>query len=174
MAARETAPDDAGAAGNARRPVGEIVFALALLAFILSIFVQALRLPILQDDGTIGPGFFPISLSVLMIAMVGAFLVFLTIRAKQPQPTAKQDGADEPVVTRDQLMMVGLLVLTTLLGGYVGLLAVAGVLLLAGLVFIERVGWRAGILFTLGTLVGVYLVFDFWLGMDVGLRGLFR
>ena len=32
----------------------------------------------------------------------------------------------------------------------------------------------AGILFTLGTLVGVYLVFDFWLGMDVGLRGLLR
>ena len=171
MAARDTAPDEAGTAGKPRRPLGEIAFALALLAFILSIFVQALQLPILQDDGTIGPGFFPVCLSVLMIAMVGAFVVF-TVRAKQPQPAAKQ--GDEPVITRDQLMMVGLLVVTTLLGAYVGLLAVAGILLLAGLVFIERVGWRAAILFTLGTLIGVYLVFDFWLGMDVGLRGLFR
>jgi len=173
MAERDTAPDDAKAAGTARRPVGEIAFALALLALILTVFVQALPLSILQSDGTVGPGLFPMVLSVLMMAMVGAFLVF-TIWTKQPRPAAKEEGADEPIVTRDQLMMVGLLVLATLLGGYVGLLAVAGVLLLAGLVFIERVGWRAGILFTLGTLVGVYLVFDFWLGMDVGLRGLLR
>jgi len=171
VAARSTAADEAKAAGGARRPVGEIVFALALLALILSVFVQALPLSIVQDDGTVGPGLFPMVLSVLMIAMVGGFLVSLFVRAG---PAVQEKQAGEPVVTRDQLMMVGLLVLATLVGGYVGLLAVAGVLLLAGLVFIERVGWRSAILFTLGTLVGVYLVFDFWLGMDVGLRGLFR
>jgi len=173
-ATRDNNPNEAEAAGNARRPVGELIFAFVLMLAILSIFVQALPLPLFQSDGTVGPGFFPVSLSILMIVLVGAYIVFLALGSRRSQPRDTRQEPTEAVVTGDQFVLAGLLVLGILVGNYIGLLAVTGIVLLAGLVFVERVGWRAGILFTLGTLIGVYLVFDLWLGMDVGLRGLFR
>lgn len=167
------AKDDA--AGTGQPLVGEFVFALVLMLGIATVLFQGLQLPFFQPDGAIGAAFFPVTLSLLMMAVIGGYMArlgFAWLRQRRTSAVAKPIGGD-PLVTRDQFILCGLIVLSVIVGGYIGLLATSGLVLAAGLLVIERVGLRAAILFTIGTLVCIYLIFDLWLGMNVGLRGLF-
>lgn len=171
---REGRAADAGEAADAARPLaGEFAFAIALVLLVVSVLVQALELPFFQPDGSIGSAFFPVSISLFVLALLGGYLVFLVVSMARSRPRrAATVPAYDQVAIRDQLVLSGLIVFTVLVGDRIGLSAAIGILLLTGLLSIERVGLRASLLFTLGTLVSVYLIFGLWLGMDVGLRGL--
>ncbi|WEX10769.1 tripartite tricarboxylate transporter TctB family protein [Chelativorans sp. AA-79] len=160
-------------AGEARPPVGELVFALVIMLIVVSIFIQGLALPLFQPDGTIGPGFFPVSLSVIVLAIVAGHTIYLGAALARRRSQRDDSAIPGGIVTHDQFILTGLILLAVLIGDRIGLLAASGMVLLAGLLFIERVGLRASVLFTLGTLASVYLIFDLWLGMNVGLRALF-
>lgn len=161
-------------AGEARPPVGELVFALVIMLMVISIFIQALTLPFFQPDGTIGPGFFPVSLSAFVLAIIAGHMIYLRAAALARTRSQADDSVGPGgIVTLDQFILTGLILLAVLIGDRIGLLAASGMVLVAGLLFVERVGLRASLLFTLGTLAGVYLIFDLWLGMNVGLRALF-
>lgn len=170
---RQDDADGTTATGASHRRWSEVAFVLVLLATIVSVFVQALSLPIFLPDETIGPGFFPIVLSVLMIVLVGGHAAYLAIARPMKTAAAERSDPNGAIVTARQLMLVGLVVLALAVGDLIGLLAITGIVLLAGLVLVERVPLRAALIFTLNTLLCVYLVFDLWLGMNVGLRDLF-
>jgi len=165
------------AAEAASQLQGELAFAIFLLLLVGSVFWQALTLPFIEPGGAIGSGFFPISLAVIVMLLIifhGVFGMVKLIRMRKEQRASGTKSTQKTSgINRDQLVLLGLIILAVLVGDRIGLFATAGMVLLFGLLFIERVGLRASLLFTLGTLVAIYLIFDFWLGMKIGLSQLF-
>lgn len=179
IAAQKSAPAGKSEAAKAasRTPAakiwGELAFAGFLFLLVGSVFWQALKLPFVEPGGAIASGFFPISLTVIVMALIAVYGLVLVGRLVASSGVKAKASTEDPVVSRDQLVLLGLIVVAVLVGDEIGLFAVSGLLLFSGLLLIERAGLRRSLVFTLGTLVSIYLIFHLWLGMNIGLRLLF-
>lgn len=157
----------AEAAGS--NPVGyELMFIAGLSIVAAMIAWQAFELPMFATDGTVGPGFFPVPLSLMFLAGLlfhGAQLGRLWRRAHVQTV--------ESLFVRSQYIAIVLMVLAAIIGSIAGLtIAVIG-LLFGGLMSIERLCVRESLVFSAGFLSLFYLVFDRWLGQNIGLNGIF-
>jgi len=151
----------------------ELGFILCLAALAAAVAWQALTLPVFAPDGTVGPGFFPIPLSLLLLVGSLLYAVALLRRLRHSQGESGKDLARPPLLNARQIAALGLLALAALLGSTLGLFATVGLLLLFGLLSVERLRLLESAAFTLGALIVFYLVFDAALGMNIGLNGMF-
>ena len=173
VAMAEPAAQESGAGHAARSSGVELAFLGLLGLLVLSFIWQLWSLSAFQG-GSIGPGFYPLSLAVLLLALVLVRAIRVVVTMPKRSATL-EGGAVAPggMVIRDQILLVALIVVGVLIGYWSGLFVTVGLFLVAGLLSIERVGLRRALTFAAGALVAVYLIFDFWLGMNVGLKGLF-
>lgn len=165
--------DAGGAASAARARIVELVFVAGLVVFVLTLAWQFLDLRVFTPDGSVGSGFYPLGLAVVLLVLLAIRLMRVAARLVTKAPPAEDDEADSGRITREQILLAALVIAAIIIGTWAGLFAVVGLFLVVALLTLERVGLRAAVLFTLGTLVPVYLIFDLWLGMNVGLNGLF-
>lgn len=165
--AGEPAPSGQPAAEAAGKPraVFELVFVLALAIGTAAMAWQAISLPIFAADGTVGPGFFPIPLTLILLAGLALYAVSLIRRLHTFAP---REG-DTAVFDRPQLIAIGLVVVVTLIGGLIGLYAAVALILVVGLFLVDRLTIRESLLFAIGALIVFYLTFDLWLGQNIGL-----
>jgi hypothetical protein len=146
----------------------ELGFTLALAAVVAAICWQALSLPLFASDGTVGPGFFPVPLSCLLL---GGLLMHAV---KLWGIWRREIGVKaEPLFVGVQYIAFGLLVGAALIGSAAGLAVAITLLLVGGLIFIERCSLLESLTFSVVFLLSFYLVFDRWLGQNIGLNGLF-
>lgn len=146
-------------------PRAELIFAVVLLIGAGSLLVQATTLPFFSEDGTIGPGFFATSLSALVVAaLIGYVAMILHAGARN----GWQPDATERLVSVAQAELVGLIIAAMILGPWIGIVGAVGIVLLVGLLVVDRVRPLQAVLVTLGTLAVIVVVFGVWLRMDLG------
>ena len=163
----EAASDTSGASVGV-----ELAFVLGLAALTVTIGWQALMLPVFNADGTVGPGFFPIPISLALSIGLGLYALVLARRLMSLRQSAREPDSHPPVFNARQMAILVLLTGAVLAGSTIGLFATVGLLLLTGLLTVERLKAREAIAFTIGALIVFYLVFDVWLHMNIGLSGI--
>lgn len=165
-------PSEAAAEAGGASVVVEIAFVLGLAVLTGAICWQALALPILAADGTVGPGLFPIPISLGLFAGLAIYAVSLGRRRLGVRRTTRTAASHPPVFDVRQIVILVLLAGAALAGSTIGLFATVGLMLLIGLLTVERLKPLEAIGFTIGALVFLYLVFDVWLHMNIGLNGI--
>lgn len=167
-----TTPD----AGDARKDEGaapprstrtELAF-LGVLSLVLASFLWQILSLRMFAHGSVGAGFYPLCVVSILIGLVLLRAVRL-IPGLRERRGAGQVGA----ITARQAVLAALVCGAIAVGTFSSLIVSLALFLLSGLLAIERVGLRRALLFTLGSLIAVYLIFDLWLGMNIGLNGLF-
>lgn len=145
----------------------ELVFDAVLVVAVGALVGQAFALPLVEEE-TVGSGFLPVTFG-------GALLVLLLARVAVVLRALRTERATaaSPVVVPRQPLLVGATVVSAVLCAVAGVLVAVGVLLVAGLLAVDRVRPRAALAVTAATLLIAYLLFDVWLRMDLGPSGLF-
>ena len=162
---RPTTETPAADAAGRPSPVFELAFVLVLAVGVAAMAWQALSLPLFGPDGAVGPGFFPIPLTLLLLAGLVVYAVSLAQRLRSATGLARSS----PVFDRPQMIAIALVVVVTLIGGFIGLYAAVALILVAGLFLVDRLTIRESLLFAIGALIVFYLTFDLWLGQNIGL-----
>jgi hypothetical protein len=147
-------------------PRAELVFAVALLIFAGSLLAQAFALPFLSDDGTIGAGFFPISLGVLVVIELVAYIAMVV---RWGIRDGWRGDPDARLVSMSQALLLGIVVLGMALGEWIGIIGVVALILYAGLLLVDRARPVRAVLVATGTLIVIVLIFDIGLGLNLGL-----
>lgn len=165
-----TPPQRAESAPEPEPVAVELAFVVGLALIAAAICWQALSLPTFGFDGAVGPGFFPIPISLAVLAGLVVHAVMLARKlVRQPR---KAGPKTQPVFDARQLTVIGILAVSVVIGDFIGLFAVMGLILVVGLLSVERLKPVETAAFTIGTLLVLYLIFDAWLGMNIGLNGL--
>ena len=160
--------DDPAAEATGFPPVKyELCFTVLLAILVAAIVWQASSLPTFGPDGTVGPGFFPIPLSLALL--VG--LAFHTVKLWKDLRRTTDRGAGG-VFGIAQYFAVALVLLAAVIGSVSGLAIAIMLLLFGGLITIERLPVFESVVFTVVFLILFYFLFDLWLGQNIGLNGL--
>ncbi|MCL5040443.1 MAG: tripartite tricarboxylate transporter TctB family protein [Firmicutes bacterium] len=141
-----------------------LYFRLFLL-LLAAVSFTAARMLVYWKEGVPGPGFFPLWLSLLLALLTAVSL--LTGKFPRGVPFLKPPAVRRVAVTS------GLTLLATLLIPWLGMLPVIG-LYLAGMSFIlGGVRRRTALLTALLVPIGIYYLFEVWLGvpLPVGFLG---
>jgi hypothetical protein len=146
---------------------GQVLMALGVIAFAVSVSVQAYQVGSRWVDGQAGPGFFPFWLGVLL-ALCGAIILVREARAANGKPFF-HDRTGLMSVVKVTSTAVGMLVLTYL----IGFRTASIIYLFVYLRFIGKHRWPAVIAMSLLIPISGYYLFERVL--QVGLpRGIFE
>jgi hypothetical protein len=146
---------------------GQVLMALGVIAFAVSVSVQAYQVGSRWVDGQAGPGFFPFWLGVLL-AVCGAIILVREARAANGKPFF-HDRTGLMSVVKVTSTAVGMLVLTYL----IGFRTASIIYLFVYLRFIGKHRWPAVIAMSLLIPISGYYLFERVL--QVGLpRGIFE
>ena len=134
---------------------GQIVMALAVLAFAAAVMVQAADVGARWVDGQAGPGFFPFWLAAIL-AICGVIVLVQAVRGSQGGATFFRDRTAVMSVVKVTATAAGMLVLTYLIGFRVASIAY----LFVYLRFIGKHRWPAVIAMSLLIPITGYYLFE--------------
>src|SRR5699024_8086845 len=136
---------------------------IIFLLFVSGTFLinSMLTLP-LYNRGVLGPGFFPVMISTILILLL---LLSLIISLKKLKKNT--NDSTKPRVSKKtkfkRLNFVIVLLGSVALINVLGMLASLGIFLFVGLLFVEKLTWVKSLQFSLGMVLFIYFVFDKWL-----------
>jgi len=141
---------------------GERVFAGLVGLLGLVWIVQARKLAYWGEFAP-GPGFLPLWLGIVLIILVAAFLLQSLCRARSPRPTpAPQADAGSGAPKRVVAIVVGLLCCLVALE-WLGFVVAVAVYLAVLIGVVERRSMTETLAVSIGTSVGLWLLFKQWL-----------
>jgi hypothetical protein len=153
----EASPAQRGVGGRSQLVAGLVVAAIGAFALIAGwgLDFGALRRP--------GPGFFPLSLSVLLIAagIAIAWRAAASVLAGRGEPWPDRAGA------RRVVTMIAALSAMTLFFESLGFVACAAGVTFVMLRFVGGRGWVTSAVFGVVLAACLYLIFARWLGVDL-------
>lgn len=146
----------------------QIVFSIVLLITVLSLFIEALNLKLFLPNGAFASGFFPISVSIVIMVLIIPSLRLHNFKLRAIK--AKLSSTKEAL--KMQVLLIVSLFTSILLTKYLGMLISLGLFLLITSVVIERLTWKRSFIFSVASIVCIYLIFQVWLNFELP-RGVF-
>lgn len=140
----------------------ELRFSFLFLIIVLSLLFQSLKVPIINEGGEIGAGFFPLLISVIILILLFVYIVTLFIKRKDSKETKVTLGA-----FINQLYLILALIISIIVAKYLGLLITMGIFLIVTFVLIEKLSWKKSIIFSVISMISIYVIFDIWLGLNL-------
>lgn len=140
----------------------ELRFSFLFLIIVLLLLFQSLKVPIINEGGEIGAGFFPLLISVIILILLFVYIVTLFIKKKDSKETKVTLGA-----FINQLYLILALIISIIVAKYLGLLITMGIFLIVTFVLIEKLSWKKSIIFSVISMISIYVIFDIWLGLNL-------
>lgn len=140
----------------------ELRFSFLFLIIVLSLLFQSLKVPIINEGGEIGAGFFPLLISVIILILLFVYILTLFIKKKDSKETKVTLGA-----FINQLYLILALIISIIVAKYLGLLITMGIFLIVTFVLIEKLSWKKSIIFSVISMISIYVIFDIWLGLNL-------
>lgn len=140
----------------------ELRFSFLFLIIVLLLLFQSLKVPIINEGGEIGAGFFPLLISVIILILLFVYILTLFIKKKDSKETKVTLGA-----FINQLYLILALIFSIIVAKYLGLLITMGIFLIVTFVLIEKLSWKKSIIFSVISMISIYVIFDIWLGLNL-------
>ena len=138
-----------------------MLFPIFLMLSITVLLIQSLKLDIFTNSGVIGPGFLPLVLSILIIViLIIEVLVIIKKKESNPHQAHNKKGLR-------QVIFVISIILTLILIKFFGMLISLGLFIFITLLTLEKRSLMNSILFSLISLLVIYIIFDRFLGVSL-------
>ena len=142
---------------------GEQIFIILIILFSVIILVNSTKLP-LKAEYTIGPGFLPMIVSILMILISIAIL----FQNYQKRESLKQKPMfDERNDFTRLMLFFALLLISILLMNYLGIIIPLILFMIITFRFIEKYSWVTTLKVSIVSNIIFYLIFKVWLGVPL-------
>lgn len=136
-------------------------FSLCVLIVAITFFIGSFQYPMFGNFAYIGEAFVPRIVSAILICLVGLYVwgVFKgkVIGASDEDPTKK--------MIINQIALAVLLFVSLFLINILGMLPTLGLFILVSLHYLERVSWLKSVVFTVVSIVSMFIIFDQLLGI---------
>lgn len=142
----------------------EISFCIAFLILVFSLFIQSLELTFMLPNGLISSGFFPTILSIIIMVLLVLYILELLIKRKKGQQS-KETFSKE--VVWKQIFVIAAMSFSLWLVQVLGMIFTIGLFLMSALVLVENMKWFRSAVFSVGSMLCIYLIFVVWLGMRI-------
>lgn len=141
----------------------ESLFTLFFLLISLVGLISSFELDFFSG-GTIGPGLMPQMISILLLILILAQAVVVMKGKKE-----EKDPVTQGSTFKKHILLIALIICTLLFAEKIGLLLSLGILIFLASFFIEKLSLIKTIVFTLVTMIMLYLIFVQWLGINLPL-----
>jgi putative tricarboxylic transport membrane protein len=137
----------------------ERYFGIFLLLLCSVFVILSFELPLSSTNlGTVGSGFFPRIVSILLVIFIGLYL----IQSMRPKGYRREKRLDKRIRFQ-QIFLIVFLAVSIGLTQVIGMLASIGVFLFIMLTFVQKIPWIKALVFTLVVLMVMYAIFVLWL-----------
>ena len=142
---------------------GEQIFILFIILFSVVILVKSIKLP-LKTQYTIGPGFLPMTVSILMI-IVSIAIIFQNYQKRESLKQKPMFGGRNDFTRL--MLFFALLLISILLMNYLGIIIPLILFMIITFRFIEKYSWVTTLKVSIVSNIIFYLIFKVWLGVPL-------
>ncbi|OLO38033.1 hypothetical protein BTR23_12860 [Alkalihalophilus pseudofirmus] len=141
-----------------------LLFPIFLIFAVFILLTQSLKLPIFTANGMIGPGFLPMVLALLIIFLL--VIEFVSIYWKRQQNENKDGRTISSITISKQVFFMIAVILTLGLVNVIGMLISLGLFIFVILFMMEKRSLINSGVFSLLSIVIIYIIFDVLLGIS--------
>lgn len=124
--------------------------------------IGSLNLDLMSREGAPGPGLWPLLLSIILIFLSAGSIITSKMKGKENS---------QPFFIREylpkQILFIIILIISFLLINVVGMLISIGLLAFVTLLKIEGKSWMNSLVSSVLSVLVMYLIFDYWLGLTL-------
>src|SRR5699024_7366033 len=138
-------------------------FAIFIFLLVLVFFIGTFQYSMFSTRSVIGEGFLPRTLSFIIICLV-AIYIWKAFRNRSKFNNVRV-GTPEKKVVKNQILLLVMLVGCLFLINILGMLLSLGLFIVLSLRYLERISWKISIIFGVGGVVAIFLIFIQGLGI---------